>query len=141
MIAEPGSQTVSVVADDSVMSSDRSVSIGLIVTELVINALKHAFPQGTMGGSITVTFASTPLGWVLTVADDGVGLAGDHAPSKAGLGTGIVNALAGQLAATVAVTNANPGTLISVTHQSGSRSDGDLKLTRTPISKGEAISA
>lgn len=138
MIAEPGEQSLSVVVDDSVMSSDRSVSVGLIVTELVINALKHAYPDGAQGGNIKVAFASTPLGWVLTVADDGIGFPGDHAHAKSGLGTGIVNALAGQLAATVAVSNASPGTLISVTHVTGNPSDGDLKLTGAPVPQEQA---
>lgn len=116
MIADPAELTLEVVVDDSFTSADRSVSIGLIVTELVINALKHAFPGGPKKGKITVGFAANPQGWLLFVGDNGVGLPGNFAQAKPGLGTGIVNALATQLSSTVTIANANPGTLVSVTH-------------------------
>jgi two-component sensor histidine kinase len=101
--------------DDSVTTADRSVSLGLIVTELVINSLKHAFPDPDAKGNVKVSFHSTGEGWSLTVADDGVGLSDDHQP-KSGLGTGIVNALAAQLSATVETTATVPGggTLVSI---------------------------
>ena len=44
--------------DDTATNSDVSVSMGLIVTELVINAIKHAFPDQAAGGKITVSFAA-----------------------------------------------------------------------------------
>ena len=116
MIADPALLTLTVTADDSVTSADRSVSLGLIVTELVINSLKHAFPDIEAKGAIAVDYRATPDGWLLTVADDGLGIPGDEARAKPGLGTGIVNALAGQLAATVETTGRNPGTLVSVVH-------------------------
>jgi two-component sensor histidine kinase len=90
--------------------------MGLIVTELVINSLKHAYPGVEASGAIVVRFHSTGDGWILTVADDGIGLKGDHASGKPGLGTGIVNALATQLSARVEVTNADPGCLVSIIH-------------------------
>ena len=46
MIRDPDQLTITVDADGSSTDSDRSVSLGLMVTELVINALKHAFPRG-----------------------------------------------------------------------------------------------
>lgn len=116
MIADPADLSLTVAADESFTTADRSVSIGLIVTELVINSLKHGFPGGSGKGSIKVGFASTSAGWHLTVEDDGVGLPIDYADAKPGLGTGIVNALASQLSASVVVTNAHPGTQVSVTH-------------------------
>lgn len=116
MIADPAELTLEVVVDDSFTSADRSVSIGLIVTELVINALKHAFPDGPKQGKITVGFSANPQSWLLSVGDNGVGLPGNFAQAKPGLGTGIVNALATQLSSTVTIANANPGTQVSVTH-------------------------
>ena len=115
MISDPDLVTLTVTADDSVTNADRSVSLGLIVTELVINSLKHAYPEGTEKGAITVDFRTTPEGWSLTVADDGAGMSIER-DAKPGLGTGIVNALAGQLSAKVVVTDTHPGTLVSVTH-------------------------
>lgn len=116
MIAEPDKVKLVVTVDESVMSPDRSVSLGLIVTELVINSLKHAYPDMTQAGQIDVKFAATGAGWQLTVADDGVGIPADHQSAKPGLGTGIVLALAGQLSAKVVVAAANPGTIVTVSH-------------------------
>jgi two-component system, sensor histidine kinase PdtaS len=107
-----------VTADDSVTTADTSVSLGLIVTELVINALKHAFPENRPG-KILVDYHARGSDWALSVSDDGVGMpvpsAGPKA-AKAGLGTNIVQALAMQLAAKVNVAPANPGTKVSIEH-------------------------
>jgi two-component sensor histidine kinase len=114
MISDPELVTLEVEADDSVTTADRSVSLGLIVTELVINSLKHAFPDDAAKGNITVGFHATDGRWSLIVADDGLGLPGDHDRTEPGLGTGIVKALAAQLSATVATTAGHPGTIVSV---------------------------
>lgn len=116
MIADPQLLSLTVDADDSITTAEKSVSMGLIVTELVINSLKHAYPA-TAKGMIKIGFHATAEGWILTVADDGIGIQGDHASGKPGLGTGIVNALAGQLSATVEVTDADPGCLVSIIHR------------------------
>jgi len=107
---------LSVVVDDSITSSDVPVSLGLIVTELVINALKHAFSERTGPGKIVVEYWSRPSGWRLSVEDDGVGMPGDHATRKPGLGTGIVDALAKQLDASVTIADTNPGTRVAIIH-------------------------
>ena len=57
MIQDHDKLRLRVDADDSVAVADVSVSLGLIVTELVINALKHAFP-GDRGGDIVVSYRS-----------------------------------------------------------------------------------
>lgn len=114
MIADPARLQVNVIVDGTIMDPDQSVSLGLIVTELAINALKHAFPDQDKVGQIDIGFASSGTGWALTVADNGVGLPANHADNKPGLGTGIVNALAGQLSAKVVVTDAHPGTCVTV---------------------------
>ncbi len=101
--------------DASVVDARTSVSLGLIVTELVINSLKHAFPGGGRSGHIAVTFRSQDQGWVLTVADDGIGFPADRAKVEPGLGTGIVEALAGQLDAQVEIADSHPGTRVTVT--------------------------
>jgi two-component sensor histidine kinase len=115
MIADPALLHLVVDADATAMTADRSVSLGLIVTELVINSLKHGFPDDDAKGSIKVGFHAHGEGWQLTVADDGVGMPGDNAEAKSGLGTGIVNALATQLSATVEMADGNPGTIASIT--------------------------
>ena len=116
MIYDPKLLTLKAIVDDSVTTSEVSVSLGLIVTELVINALKHAYPDRSTSGTITVEYWSRPTGWRLTVEDDGVGMPageGDHQP---GLGTGIVDALSKQLEATVTVTDVKPGTRVAIIH-------------------------
>jgi len=115
MIYDHDLLTLTAIVDDSMATSEASVSLGLIVTELVINALKHAYPDGKRSGKIIVEYWSRPTGWRLTVEDDGVGMPGDHATRKPGLGTGIVDALAKQFAATVAVTDTSPGTRVAIT--------------------------
>ncbi len=108
--------TLDAIIDDSMTTSEVSVSLGLIVTELVINALKHAFPERERSGKIKVEYWSRPTGWRLTVEDNGVGMPGDHATRKPGLGTGIVDALSKQLNATVTITDMAPGTRVAVIH-------------------------
>jgi two-component sensor histidine kinase len=115
MIHDPTRLSLRVEADDSSTSADVSVSLGLIVTELVINALKHAFPGGR-SGKIVVGYASHGLNWTLTVRDDGVGMPKDAASATPGLGTSIVEALAKQLQARIQVESPGHGVVISVIH-------------------------
>jgi two-component sensor histidine kinase len=75
--------------DDTVTDANVSVSLGLIVTELVINALKHALPGRSRKVQIEVHYSSSELGWTLTMGDNGKGMDAE-ADSKPGLGTGIV---------------------------------------------------
>jgi two-component sensor histidine kinase len=117
MIDDPKRLTLETIVDDTATKSDVSVSMGLIVTELVINAIKHAFQDRASGGRITVSFAAKDDGsWLLAVTDNGSGLPTGKDAGNPGLGTGIVEALAKQLEATVAVSNANPGTRVEIKH-------------------------
>lgn len=113
MIADHDLLSIAVDADESSASPTDSVSVGLIVTELVINALKHAFPDHRHG-EIKVGYVDSSKGWKLTVADDGVGMPGNMPDAKAGLGTTIVNALAKQLHAVVHVETGGVGTAITI---------------------------
>ena len=115
MIGDHNQLSIEVSVDDSVTSADVSVSLGLIITELVINSLKHAFP-GHRKGQILVDFHTHGPKWTLSVTDNGVGIPTDPAMSKPGLGTGIVEALSRQLQAEILVKDANPGTAVSLTH-------------------------
>ncbi|HET9428170.1 MAG TPA: histidine kinase dimerization/phosphoacceptor domain -containing protein [Allosphingosinicella sp.] len=115
MISDHDQIVLNVTADGSVAKASDSVSLGLIVTELVINALKHAFPRHRKG-NIQVDYKADGPAWTLSVRDNGIGMPADHSPSNRGLGTGIVEALARQMGAVVKVENANPGTLVSIVH-------------------------
>ena len=118
MIADPGSLTLVVTADNSKVDARISVSVGLIVTELVINSLKHAFPNGPRDGRITVDFKSVGQGWRLEVSDNGMGFPSEPEGGHPGLGTGIVEALARQLEAEVVIRHDSPGTTVSIVHGS-----------------------
>lgn len=116
MIRDPDQLTLTVIADESLTDSGRSVSLGLMVTELVINALKHAFPDDRVG-TIKVAYRTSDASWALSVADDGVGM--PDGVGRPGLGTSIVRALATQLRADVKLVDMKPGTAVWIT-QSGS---------------------
>ncbi len=115
MIRDHDQISLDVTADESMSSADASISLGLIVTELVINALKHAFPDGRIG-QINVGYSSDGADWTMSVKDDGVGMPKGENATEAGLGTNIVAALASSLGATVETTDAKPGVQISIVH-------------------------
>jgi len=83
-------------------------AVGLIVNELVTNALKHAFPDQTREGAITVKFHREGPDFILCVADDGVGKA--TTPSREGMGTQLVKAFAAQLGGRIEVERSASGT-------------------------------
>lgn len=114
MIRDHSQLSLTVNADDTVASSGRAVSLGLIVTELVINALKHAFPDDR-DGQIKVDYRTQGEGWVLTVCDNGIGRSADANEARPGLGTGIIKALTSQLGAVIERTDAEPGLRVSIT--------------------------
>ena len=117
MIADPALLSIKATVDETAVDANTSVSLGLIVTELVINALKHAFPGKDPKGCVTVDFAAHGNGWTLTVADDGVGMPAE--PGRPGLGSGIVDALSKQLGADVTIGDAAPGTVVTLTRPDG----------------------
>jgi len=116
MIDDPQRITLETIVDDTAANSDVSVSMGLIVTELVINAIKHAFPNPAAGGKITVSFTTSEGAWLLAVSDNGAGMLVGNTRGKPGLGTGIIDALSRQLDASVSVLEAKPGTRVEVRH-------------------------
>lgn len=113
MISDPEQIKIIVKADDCMVKPAVSVSLGLIVTELVINALKHAFPNHETG-EIFVEYHMEDKGWVLTVTDTGCGMATGLLAANPGLGTGIVEALAKQLGAAVHFADQKTGTSIEI---------------------------
>jgi two-component sensor histidine kinase len=98
--------TVTCQAEDALaLDAEQAIPLGLIASELVTNALRHAFPPGTSGTvSLTVTRGE---GWLeMVVADGGVGL--PAAPLRPGLGSTVVQTLARQIGGVV-VTESGPG--------------------------------
>jgi PAS domain S-box-containing protein len=127
MIRDHNKQSIDVNTDGSKVGADVSVSLGLIVTELVINALKHAFPE-ERPGKIMVNYHSQGPNWALSVDDDGVGMPHGEVVATPGLGTSIVEALARQLHARVKVADRNPGTAVSIIHAHIAAVDGAKPL-------------
>jgi len=92
---------------------DHAVAIGMIVNELVTNALKYAYPEGK--GSIRVALRNAGDGRaLLTVEDDGVGIAAD-APKSTGLGQRIVRAMGEKLQAHIEYDAKHRGTRVLIT--------------------------
>ena len=82
--------------DPIVVGARDATTLGILVGELVTNAVKHAFPGGR-NGTITVTLKRDEAGVpTLRVLDDGVGISGEHLPGDGGLGSVIVRQLANQ---------------------------------------------
>jgi two-component sensor histidine kinase len=111
-------------AEGGTASSAEAVSIGLIVTELVINAFKHAFVDDGSAGLIVVAYEATETSWRLAVSDNGIGTPEGHLEldkPTSGLGTIIVEALAKQLDARVEIWRNPKGTTVSITHGTSDR--------------------
>jgi chemotaxis protein methyltransferase CheR len=117
MIGDTRPISLKVVGEGGIAMPRQAESAGLIVTELVMNALKHAFPPDKADGRITVAYDVAGTNWKLSVSDNGIGKRdGVFAQPKNGLGTGIVKALAQQLGAQVETLVGPAGTTVSVTH-------------------------
>jgi two-component sensor histidine kinase len=95
---------------------ERAIPAGLIVNELVTNALKHAFP-GNRQGEIRIDFNGGEDGRItLRVADNGVGLPPDLEITKTGtLGLQLVTMLARQLRGVLSVDGEHGGTVFAIT--------------------------
>ncbi|MCF4128168.1 sensor histidine kinase [Methylobacterium sp. SyP6R] len=95
------------------VATDKAVSLGVIVTELVTNAYKYAYPEGVTG-EIRITARRDGDHLRLTVADDGVGWQGAGTPRGTGLGSRIVRAMASNLRAQIDYAQAERGTAASI---------------------------
>jgi two-component sensor histidine kinase len=106
---DSGGDSFSLVADAIEIEPDRAVAVGVMLTELVLNARKHAYPRGN--GPIRVRLeAVEPNRSVLSVEDDGVGFANGHPPDSSGLGSVIIKAMAQKLGAELRYDPSHKGT-------------------------------
>jgi two-component sensor histidine kinase len=105
-VKNPKQVSLSVETSAVVLGMDEAIPCGLIINELVSNALKHAFPSGRKG-RIDIHATSNEHGWVsFTVADDGIGLPGDIDILNTGsLGLQLVAMLTRQLLGKLEVRN------------------------------------
>jgi two-component sensor histidine kinase/CheY-like chemotaxis protein len=89
---------------------DRAVAIGIIVNELVMNAVKYAYPEGA--GPIHIDLKTQDDDVLLSIADNGVGLNVKTDPRSTGMGQRIVSAMAAKLEACVERDPGHAGTRI-----------------------------
>jgi two-component sensor histidine kinase len=99
-------------ADTVDIDPDRAVAIGIIVNELVMNAVKYAYPDGA--GPIHVELHAVGDDLELSISDDGVGLNVKTDPRSTGMGQRIVSAMAAKLEASVERDPAHSGTRVVV---------------------------
>ena len=98
--AEGTASQLALAADEIDIDPDNAVTIGIIVTELVINAMKYAYPGGS--GPIRVILSREDGSRCrLVVEDEGVGKSDSTEPTRAGIGRTIIKAMASKLASTV----------------------------------------
>jgi two-component sensor histidine kinase len=98
-----GRVVLRVVADDVHLNIDTAVPCGLILNELVSNALKHAFKDGRTG-DLRVELLANAEGCSITIADNGVGLpANFDLKQTSSLGLQLVDTLAKQLKGTLTI--------------------------------------
>ncbi|MBV8593011.1 MAG: PAS domain S-box protein [Caulobacteraceae bacterium] len=103
-LTDPGVIRIRVEADPTTTPVDRAVPIGIIVNELVTNAIKHAFAPGERG-SIAVRYRDEEGGARLSVSDSGAGGGPDLDRAPIGLGMRLVRSLVGQLGGEFAAFN------------------------------------
>ena len=92
---------------------DRAVAIGVIVNELVTNALKYAYPGDKGPIRVDIKDADGNRA-VLTVEDDGVGIVQRAIPKSSGLGQRIVRAMGEKLGARIEYDDTHAGTRVLV---------------------------
>jgi two-component sensor histidine kinase/CHASE3 domain sensor protein len=96
------------------LRTDASVNLGVVVTELVTNAFKYAYPNGT--GEVRVRLKHLADSRVeLLVEDDGVGRNDDGPVKGTGLGTRMVKAMAATMGAEIQYSKGRPGTAARLT--------------------------
>lgn len=99
--------------ENLVIETQRAALFGLIVNELVTNAVKHAFPGGG-SGTVSIELAAADCGISLSVADNGVGLGESFDIERSeGLGMKLVRLLARQMKAELSVERSG-GTRFSI---------------------------
>jgi two-component sensor histidine kinase len=111
---DPAHLRLDIQADDIALGVDMAVPCGLIINELVTNAIKHAFPHGT-GGTIGINIRMPSAGQMeIVVADDGIGMVSKDAGGKtSSLGLRLINTLTAQLDGTLSV-ETDEGTRFSI---------------------------
>ncbi len=104
-----GAPLIRVEAQSDVLTMDEAMPFGIVVTELLTNALKYAYPTGGPG-RIVVSYVHSDRERRLIVRDEGVGLPPDMDPATSvSLGFTLVHSLAKQIGGRISICATNPG--------------------------------
>jgi two-component sensor histidine kinase len=106
---DPSRVRLAIRAEPVLLSIDAAVPLGLVLNELVSNALKHGFPDG-LGGEVTIVLSPESDGRaVLSVSDDGVGIPTEiDLENGTSLGMQLITLLSQQLHAELTISRARP---------------------------------
>ena len=106
--AVPGSSSITVETSlcEVDLNADHAVALGVIITELLTNALKYAYPDQT--GAVRVKLSEENGQFILVVEDDGIGSNPHISPKGTGLGTKLIMAMAQNIGARVDQTHTHP---------------------------------
>ncbi|MDB5453882.1 MAG: two-component system sensor histidine kinase/response regulator [Caulobacteraceae bacterium] len=83
------------------LHTDKAVSLGVIVNELITNACKYAYDDSTGGDVRVCLIRGGDASLLLSVEDDGPGMGGGSTPQGTGLGARLIKAMAHSLGSTV----------------------------------------
>ena len=111
-LVDDGRIAITVAAESAVMPIDTAVPLGMVVNELVTNAVKYAYPI-PQRGVISVWFGRVGDGLVLRVADHGAGLPDESAVRPGSLGMSLVQSLVAQVQGEL-VTHPGPGACFEI---------------------------
>lgn len=114
----PDKVSLRISAEDVFLDTDTAITCGLLVTEMISNALKHAFPGG-IKGHLWAEMRPEGDGYVLIAGDDGVGLPEGIDPENTGtLGMQLISSLVSQLSGTLEI-GQGKGTQYTVRFKAG----------------------
>jgi len=132
LVTVPGNISLDLAIDNVALPVDKAIPCGLILNELITNALKHGFPEGRRG-TIRVELARAGGSQLqLSVADNGVGMPrGIDIRQTQSLGMHLVCALAEQLGAELEISG-DQGTSLKFTFARVAASDGSRPLAVSP---------
>ncbi len=128
----PGRITLDLAIDDVALPVGKAIPCGLILNELITNALKHGFPEGRRG-TVRVELKREHNGDLqFSVRDDGVGLPpGLDIQQTQSLGMHLISALGEQLAAKVEMSG-DPGTFFRFTFAAGEGEETEVDFPLSP---------
>jgi len=110
-------------AEPITVTTDKAVSLGVMVGELITNAYKYAYPEA--GGEIRVALRREGEGAMLSVCDDGVGFDPNAQAKGTGLGSKILKSLAQNVQGEIEVARNGAGSRISLRFGLDARDRGE----------------